>query len=543
MKKITLCAVAILSSFGLVAQTVTFVNDDHLIGSYALNSEVAVDMNGDHLDDYVRIASGGVGIDYQNGDGTFTSQFYSMGISNPPSWSVAAGDMDGDGFTDLVLGNGNRVSFLWANSSDGINITSFTEDNSDSTYIFSQRSNVVDIDNDGDLDAFVCHDVDESHPYRNDGGRIMTLDQNFIVTLDRPGNYASVWVDYDNDGDTDMFLTKCRGGASAGDPNRDNAMYTNNGDGTFTENALDIGMRDNAQSWSTVFEDFDNDGDFDAFIVNHTDQNRFMVNDGNGNFTDMIATTGINAGDLGAWENQTGDFNNDGFVDIFSELSKELYLNQGDGTFIGYDLPFDEGGIADMNNDGFLDVVRNNDLWINQGNSNNYVMAKLIGVESNIQGIGARVKIYGDWGVQMREVRSGQGFSHMSSLNAHFGLGSASSIDKIVVQWPSGNVDEIINPDINMLHVITEGDFPLNVTDFEINGLQAYPNPTVDRLNFSVAGLDQTAVQIFDINGRLALTTKIDNANGINVAGLTSGVYFANLQVENKDVSYKFIKK
>ncbi|MEP2935831.1 MAG: FG-GAP-like repeat-containing protein [Gilvibacter sp.] len=543
MKKITLCAVAILSSFGLIAQTVTFVNDDHLIGSYALNSEVAVDMNGDHLDDYVRIASGGVGIDYQNGDGTFTSQFYSMSISNPPSWSVAAGDMDGDGFTDLVLGNGNRVSFLWANSTDGINITSFTEDNSDSTYIFSQRSNVVDIDNDGDLDAFVCHDVDESHPYRNDGGRNMTLDQTFIVTLDRPGNYASVWVDYDNDGDTDMYLTKCRGGASAGDVNRDNAMYTNNGDGTFTENALDIGMRDNAQSWSTVFEDFDNDGDFDAFIVNHTNQNRFMLNDGNGNFTDIINTTGINANDLGAWENQTGDFNNDGYVDILSELSKELYLNQGDNTFIGYDMPFDEGGIADMNNDGFLDVVRNNDLWINQGNSNNYVMAKLIGVESNIQGIGARVKIYGDWGVQMREVRSGQGFSHMSSLNAHFGLGAAASIDKIVVEWPSGNVDELINPDINMLHVITEGDFPLNVTDFEVNGIQAFPNPAVERLNFSLNGLSDTKVQIVDINGRVILSTTIDSANGINVASLKSGVYFATFQVENQDVNYRFIKK
>lgn len=537
-----LCAVVMLSACGLLAQPVTFVNDDHLIGSYALNSEVAVDMNGDHLDDYVRIASGGVGIDYQNGDGTFTSQFYSMSIAEPPSWSVAAGDMDGDGFTDLVLGNGNRVSFLWANSSDGINITSFTEDHSDDTYIFSQRSNIVDIDNDGDLDAFVCHDVDESHPYRNDGGRTMTLDQSFVVTLDRPGNYASVWVDYDNDGDTDMYLTKCRGGASAGDPNRDNAMYTNNGDGTFTENALDIGMRDNAQSWSTVFEDFDNDGDFDAFIVNHTDQNRFMLNDGNGNFTDIINTTGINPGDLGAWENQTGDFNNDGFVDIFSELSKELYLNQGDNTFIGYDLPMDEGGIADMNNDGFLDVVRNNDLWINQGNSNNYVMAKLIGVESNIQGIGARVKIYGDWGVQMREVRSGQGFSHMSSLNAHFGLGAADNIDKIVVEWPSGNVDEILNPDINMLHVITEGEFPLNVTDFEINGVQAFPNPAVERLNFTLTGLADTKVSIIDINGRVILSTTIDNANGINVSSLKSGVYFANFQVENTDVNYRFIK-
>ena len=543
MKKIMLFVLALTGSASLLAQPVTFTNRDDLISSYSLNSEVAVDMNGDNLDDYVRVASSGVGIDYQKTDGTFTSQFYSMSISNPPTWSIAAGDMDGDGFTDLVLGNGSRVSFLWANSSDGINITSFTEDNSDSTYIFSQRSNVVDIDNDGDLDAFVCHDVDESHPYRNNGSRNMTLDQNFIVTLDRPGNYQSLWVDYDNDGDQDMFMTKCKLGSSPGDVDRDNAMYTNNGDGTFTENGLDIGMRDNAQSWATVFQDFDNDGDFDAFIVNHTSQNRFMVNDGTGNFTDQIGTTGINANDLGAWENQAVDFDNNGFVDIFSELSKELYLNQGDGTFLGYDLPFDEGGIGDMNNDGFLDVVRNNDLWINNGNDNNWVKMKLIGVESNPHGIGARIEIYGDWGIQIREIRSGTGFSHMSSLTGHFGLGAADEIDQIIIKWPSGVVDSYEDVDINTMHVYTEGDSVLAVTDFEINGVQLYPNPTTDRLNFTLDGLAETAIMIYDINGKMVLNTQIDNANGIDVTSLKAGVYFANMTIEGKATNHKFVKQ
>lgn len=536
MKNYLLFCTIVLSSVSQFAQ-VSFTNENGLIGNYPDYSEVAVDMNGDYLDDYVRVSETGIGIDYQQPDGTFISTFINIAIANVPNWSVAAADIDENGYNDLVLGNGSRVSFLFANS-DG---TVYFED-AHPEYIFSQRSTFSDIDNDGDIDAFVCHDVDESHPYRNDGNQIMVLDQNLIQTLDRPGNYAAIWVDYDNDGDSDMYLTKCRGGALPGDENRDNAMYTNNGDGTFTENGLEINMRDNAQSWATVFEDFDNDGDFDAFIVNHDFQNRFMENDGTGVFTDIIATTGINPDDLGAWENQSGDFDNDGFVDIFSELSKELYLNNGDLTFTGIDLPFDEGGIGDFNNDGFLDVVNDGDLWINNGNGNNWVKIGLEGVESNLNGIGARIEIYGDWGRQIREIRSGQGFSHMNSLVAHFGIGTSTGIDQIIIHWPSGTIDYIDNPNMNETHIIVEGSNPLAVTDFEINGINIYPNPTTDYINFSLKGLENTPVSIIDLNGKLIVNTKISTDNSINVTSLNTGVYFVQLEVEKQTVSYKFVK-
>ncbi|MAO09890.1 MAG: RNA-binding protein [Flavobacteriaceae bacterium] len=539
MKKSLLCSIISLCSIGLFAQ-VSFVNQSNLIGNFSDHSECAVDMNGDNLDDYVRVSSNGIGIDYQQTDGTFISTMHSMSIQNVPDWSIAAGDLDGNGYNDLVLGNGSRVSFIMSNE-DG---TAYTEDASHTEYIFSQRSTMADIDNDGDLDSFVCHDVDLSHPYRNDGGGNMTLDQTLIETIDLPGNYAAIWVDYDNDGDTDMYLTKCRGGSSPGDPERDNAMYTNNGDGTFTENAEAIGMKDNAQSWATVFEDFDNDGDFDAFIVNHDFQNRLMVNDGNGNFTDVIETSGINPTDLGAWENQAADFNNDGFVDIFSEMSKELYINNGDMTFTGMDLPFDEGAIADLNNDGFLDIVNDGQLWINEGNSNNnWVKVILKGTDSNLNGIGARVDIFGTWGKQMREVRSGQGFSHMSSLTAHFGIGTSTEIDKITITWPSGTVDELINPDINTLIEIEEGSSPLSIEDNQAELLKLYPNPTASILNFSKAGLENTAVQIVDITGKIITNTTISSENTLNVEALKSGVYFVQFKLEQQNVSYKFIRK
>lgn len=538
MKKSILLVAAIISSATLIAQ-VSFTNQSDMIGDYPDTSETAVDVNGDGLDDYVRISNNGVGIDYQQSNGTFNSVWRGMNIQNDPNWSVAAGDLNEDGLIDFVLGNGQRVSFLYTNSNG-----TFTEDTSHTDYIFSQRSNVVDIDLDGDLDAFVCHDVDLSHPYRNDGNGNMTEDQSLINTLDRPGNYATIWVDYDNDGDQDMYLTKCRGGAQPGDVNRDNAMYTNNGNGTFTENGQEIGMRDNAQSWSTVFEDFDNDGDFDAFIVNHDFENRFMINDGSGNFTDIIGSTGINANDLGAWENQAADFNNDGYVDIFSEMSRELYLNNGDLTFTGINLPFDEGAISDLNNDGYLDVANDGNLYINNGGSNNYIKFALQGVESNVHGIGARITIVSDLGTQIREVRSGQGFSHMSSLTAHFGLGSDEVVESVTINWPNGLSESIEDTEINSLNTIVEGQgVVLGTTAFENEGITIYPNPTADTLNFSLAGLENKQVTVVDINGRIVLNTTISQNRSIDVSQLNAGAYFVQLEIENKAVNYRFVKK
>ena len=537
MKKLLLLSFTIFSLTNLIAQP-SFSNSNNLIGNYDGYTSITVDMNGDYLDDFVRVSETGVGIDYQQADGTFESVFIAMIIQWVPDWSAAAADIDGNGYTDLLLGNGQRASFLFAND-DGTAFTEVFED----LYIFSQRTNLVDIDNDGDLDAFVCHDVDGNHNYRNDGNQNMVLDFNLIETLNLAGNYASLWVDYDNDGDTDMHLTKCRQGSSPGDPERTNAMYRNNGDGSYTEVAATINLDDNEQSWATVWQDFDNDGDFDAFCVNHSDANRFYENDGTGVFTDIIVSTGINPTDLGAWENHGADFDNDGYVDIFSEMARELYMNNGDMTFTGYDLPFDEGAVGDFNGDGYLDVGRAGDLWMNDGGTNNWVKFALVGVESNLHGIGARITINGDWGTQIREVRSGTGYSHMSTLIAHFGLGTSTEIESVLIEWPSGTVDLIENVDVNSQHVFIEGENVLGTSDFALNGISLYPNPTSAMVNFSLKNIEGTPVRIIDVNGRTVLKTTISSDNNINIEMLTNGVYFVQLQIENKDLSYKFVKK
>ncbi len=453
--------------FNMLNAQVSFTNQGNLLGPMSGSSfeDCAVDMNGDYLDDIVRVVNTKIYIDYQQNDGTFNPVEHSVNMQNLPTWSLCAGDIDGNGYNDLLFGGGSRVSFIYAND----NGTAYTEDYHEE-YIFSQRSTFADIDNDGDLDAFVCHDVDQSHPYRNDGNGNLTLDQTLIETVDLAGNYSAIWVDYDNDGDTDLFVTKCRQGAAPGNPERTNRLYRNNNDGTYSEVGAEANMDDNAQSWSTVFEDFDNDGDFDAFIVNHDFQNRLMINNGDGTFTDTIGPSGINPNNLGAWENASGDFNNDGFMDIFSELSKELYLGNGDMTFSPQDLPFNDGGIGDFNNDGFLDVITGNAMMINDGNDNNWVKINTEGILSNKNGIGARVEIYGDWGIQIREVRSGQSFSPMSSLTIHFGIGNSTSIDSLIIKWPSGVKTVVENPPVNSTHIIPETNCLLGPSTLTVNG-------------------------------------------------------------------------
>lgn len=439
---------------------ITFTDMGSMLQSIGTTSyaDCAADMDGDGYDDVVRVVGSGIYIDYQQPNGTFTPAYFPMTIQNLPSWSICAADIDGNGFTDLVLGAGNAVSFVYANDAGN----GFIED-AHPEYIFTQRSTFADIDNDGNLDAFCNHDVDQCHPYRNVNG-VLELDFNLIQTLDAGGNYAAIWVDYDNDWDSDLYITKCRGGALWGDAQRINLLYRNNGDGTYTEVGAQANMNDGNQSWATVFEDFDNDGDFDAFTVNHASSdvpggaaNKFMNNNGDGTFTDIISTTGINAGDLGAWNCDAGDFDNDGWVDIFSEMGTEMYWNNGNGTFTGAQLSgFNSGGIGDFNDDGFLDVISGNSLWINNGNQNHHVKFDLEGIVSNKSAVGARIEIYGEWGMQIREVRAGESFDPGSSLIAHFGIGASTSITQAIIKWPSGMVTVLDNPGIDQTHHVIE---------------------------------------------------------------------------------------
>ncbi len=299
------------------------------------------------------------------------------------------------------------------------------------------------------------------------GTGFMTEDQSLIQTIPLAGNYASVWTDFDNDGDTDLYIAKCRQGSSPGAVTRENALYVNDGNNNYSGNVIaDYGLFDNEQSWVTIFEDFDNDGDLDTYTVNHTAQCFLRENDGSGFYTDVSAGSGLEISDLGSWALIGADFDNDGWVDMLMEssggINKEFYHNNGTGdmTFTGSALPFDKGALGDLNNDGYIDVFTGQTLWMNDGGSNNYLKVALTGTNSNINGIGARVECYSDLGMQIRECRSGENFKPMSSLDVFFGLGSDTEVDSVIVRWPSGQVDVVVNPAINSRVSVLEGLLP-----------------------------------------------------------------------------------
>lgn len=497
------------------------------------------DLNGDYLDDIATVQTNQMTVLTQNTTGGgFTSTIYPLpNLTATPSWSITAGDFDKNGYNDLVFGSGNRVAVIKANAT-GSGYTEFAYPQN----IFTQRANFVDINNDGHLDLWACHDVAQSHAYRNDGAGNLNFDISLMPTLAVGGNYQSQWSDLDNDGDIDMYLAKCRGGAAVGDPQRINLFYKNNGNGTFTESGAVAGINDGAQSWSSAIEDYDNDGDMDILLSNISDTNKLYRNNGDGTFTDVYSASGIDS-QVGSWELQAADFNNDGWMDFLWQNSKELYLNNGNLTFTGYDLSFSEGGIGDLNNDGFLDVQFNNQVFYNVPNANNWIKIKLQGIQSNRNGIGARIEIYGAFGKQIREIKSGNGFSHQSTLNAHFGIGTETAITQIIIRWPSGIVDTITNPTINNATLVVEGS-SLAIEDFANTEFSLYPIPAKNVLNIKTsATVTMKLAKVFDLNGKLVFESNL-TSNQIPTESLSKGTYILLLRDSNdKDYSQKFIKE
>lgn len=540
--KTKLLLLALLCGFQISIAQISFSTNSNLVNT-SHTDRCVVDMNGDTRDDIVSVSTTNIQVFYQQVDGSYLERNYPTSpANNSPSWSLAAADYNRDGFADLVYGGGNGVTFMRSvDNGSGIDGVTY-EEISFPQFVFSQRSNFVDINNDGNLDAFVCHDVEPNVFYINDGNGNLTYNQGSLGDYPTGGNYGSVWVDFDNDRDVDMFISKC-GGESA---RRDNEMHRNNGDGTFDEVGSSIGLEDDMQTWSSAWADFDNDGDMDAWVgASNTGDgfHRLMRNNGNNSFTDVIAGSGLEGLTTTSIENQTYDFDNDGNSDIV--IGGRILYGNGDLTFtIGNFI--DREIFGDLNNDGFIDGFGFGSARLNNGNSNNWIKITTVGVASNVHGIGARVEITTESGTQIRDVRSGEGFGNMSTMNVHFGLGLDEDIQDVTIYWPSGVIDMIEDLNVNETYTIVEGEGVLGLSEFVVEDLITYPNPTKNVLNIkTISTIEDPLFTVFDLTGKRVMHGRLDSTV-IDVSALHTGTYFLRVFDKKYDKNttqvQKFIK-
>jgi hypothetical protein len=302
-----LCAVA--------APNTAFALDPFTDGSAALgNGEVTsgapiaiVDMNADGLDDIVRLHDGvELEIEYQQEDGTFM-RIGGVSIGGSGAWGMAIADVDNNGYPDIFAGG----------SYDGLKLLIANDDGTEYELnnipppgggVFVQCVSFSDINTDGAIDLFVCHDDGLSAPYRGDGSGSFEWDLDLIrpettVPSDDSGNYGIVFTDYDLDGDTDLYISKCRLFVSEPDDGRRlNLLFENDGNNQFTDVAADRGLQPPAQSWSADFADIDNDNDMDMFLTTHVlgapvdhQSSTLYENDGANNYSDITDAAGISA--------------------------------------------------------------------------------------------------------------------------------------------------------------------------------------------------------------------------------------------------------
>lgn len=570
---------------GSASAQITFSDQSALLPTTAFHSGNSIgvcDMNNDRKDDIVRAQNNTMQyVEFQGLPNALFTELSSPSVPLGDPWGMACGDINNDGYTDISWGDGwgyTRISHWNGSNYTGTNVTTLTSAIPD----FPQGCNLHDINNDGFLDAFTCNDNRMPDIFQGDGtpnGWTWNQPMMPLATVpasDNSGNYASIWTDINADGYIDLLITHCRQGVTVPtDVRRIDQIFINNGNGTYTQDVTNwTNLRDGAQGWSTASGDIDNDGDMDLFVMNYDVNSHLWVNNGAGVFTDIMSTSGIAATTTFFGTNATfHDFDNDGFTDLLITGDNHfIYHNNGNSTFtLVSPNPFPYSNhkvtalaVGDLNGDGRLDGYasycdlftspsssRDDKLWMNTtSNSNHWVMFDLIGGGipgySNKSAIGTIVKIYGPWGVQVREVRGGEAYGVQNTFAAHFGLGAETSIDSVVIVWPSGIVDRPVNNPVDGHIVVNEGSFPTSASAAYIHPfrLNFGPNPmqeqlTVNLYNTDAYGLQNMTVEIFDLSGKIVYAKEGLESNSfvINREGMTAGVYLFNVRVGKNTIA------
>ena len=483
MTKVCLLFALICFSQSLSAQFTKILSQPPVTDGLESNGAAWVDYDNDGDDDlFVTTIASQQGTSSKdllynnNGDGTFTiissgPLVSQEGMGRNSSWA----DYDNDGFTDVFIAN-QLETFLYKNSGDG----NFTAMTSVPTTPFAfgadhQGGAWGDYNNDGFLDLFLASyklsDEARNRLFTNNGdGTFSETTETNVVTANGYSMDPS-WIDYDDNGTLDLFVPNYGG--------TPNFLYTNQGNSFSAITGQEINTISYA-SLGASWADYDNDGDFDVLIPNNVNSsNVFLENNGNGSFINKSSHFGSTFSASASW----ADFDNDGHIDVMLaggvDSKTSLFKNNGNKTFS--DVTAAQGvtnmsyatavASADYDRDGFIDIFIANGygndhsgddvLYHNTPNGNHWVQVKLIGTTTNRSAVGAIVRVNTGTQWQSRTIQSKTGASAQNSMQAHFGLGHNTAIDRIVVEWPGKGYQELIGQSADQFITITEIDFPL----------------------------------------------------------------------------------
>lgn len=404
---------------------------------------------------------------YENlGNGQFKDVTHTAGVGGNDyslfAWWI---DLDSDSLLDLYV-----VNYLGRNRIFRNNGNSTFRRVKAATNIVSGLPGWIDLNHDHFLDAFMTSGrkvfrekaAKSNRCFYNigkfefqDASRASFLNSEYYL-------FWSNWNDYNGDGYPDLLVTNTE--------KKSNTFYKNNADGTFTEILRTLGIK--KLNGNSGFADFDNDGDQDlvmfefkgnrSFVYENADKIRFnlretsiQIDDPNYEYLDDI---------------QIIDINNDGLLDLQMQLQHyknqydyKIHLYQNTGNFQFHRRPTPLGDYStkpninlawgDYDNDGDLDflAIFNNRirLYRNEGTNNNFARLALNGTDSNLDGVGAKVEVITSRKTFTRWIGQGNSCHWHLRDQVVIGLGKSKSIQKIRITWPSGIVQDTLNPSIN----------------------------------------------------------------------------------------------
>ncbi len=399
---------------------------------------------------------------HNNGNGTFTDVTSHVGLDvELYGMGVAVGDYNNDGFPDILITcvGQNR---LFHNTGKGAFVDVTNAAGLGKREGFSTSAVWVDYDRDGFLDLFVCNYVKWSPEH------------DVFCSLD--GKHKSYCTPEAYRGQTCW-------------------LFRNRGNGTFEDVTAASGIFDSSsKSLGVALLDDDQDGWPDLLVANDTQPNKLYRNQRNGKFKDVAVEAGLAFSNEGKARAGMGvdaaDFENSGLPvavanghidetvrnirgNVGYAQPPQLFLNQGRASFRdiaaevggGFEQPKVGRGLAyaDFDRDGDVDLLlttNNGPAYLyrnDQLSGNRSIRFRLVGTKSNRDAIGAKVRIVAEGSTQSRMVKGGSSYLSQSELPLTFGLEKRDRIERVVIDWPSGRVEEYKNLAVGRCYECVEG--------------------------------------------------------------------------------------